>query len=165
MTAGAVTALDPSGWERARPRLLREARRYVRDAQAADDVVQEALLRGWKGRDRCKTPEAPLPWLLAITRNEALRYRARPQHASEIAVEDPAAWDAEPISSENDPVVERLSIQAALARLADPDRRLLRMRYENDLTQPEIARRLGVPEGTVKVRLHRLRHHLRGEIA
>lgn len=165
MRSGAVPVHPNSDWGRARERLLREARRYVRDPTAADDVVQEALLRGWKGMDRCKTPDTPLPWLLAITRNEALRYRARPQHASEIAVEDPAAWDDAPMPSEADPVVDRLHVQAALARLADPDRRLLRMRYENDLTQTEIARRLGVPEGTVKVRLHRLRHHLRGEIA
>lgn len=162
---GPLNAGSPAEWGHTRERLLREARRYVRDPSAADDVVQEALLRGWRRRESCKTPETPLPWLLAITRNEALRYGARPQHASEIAVEDPAAWDAAPNSGEGDPVVERLSVQAAVARLADPDRRLLRMRYENDLTQPEIARRLGVPEGTVKVRLHRLRHHLRGEIA
>jgi RNA polymerase sigma-70 factor (ECF subfamily) len=160
-----LPASTTTEWVRARERCLREARRIVRDPSAADDVVQEALLRGWRRRADCKTPDAPLPWLLAITRNEALRYGARPQHASEIAVEDPSAWDASPAAADGDPIVDRLNVQAALARLDDQDRRLLRMRYENDLTQTEIARRLGVPEGTVKVRLHRLRHHLRGEIA
>jgi RNA polymerase sigma-70 factor (ECF subfamily) len=34
---------------------------------------------------------------------------------------------------------------------------LLLLRYGEDLTQPELARRLDLPEGTVKVRLHRIR--------
>jgi RNA polymerase sigma-70 factor (ECF subfamily) len=44
------------------------------------------------------------------------------------------------------------------------DRALVWLRYEDDLTQPVIAERLGMPEGTVKVRLHRLRAVLRREI-
>jgi RNA polymerase sigma factor (sigma-70 family) len=57
--------------------------------------------------------------------------------------------------------VESADVQAALAGLSDRDRRLLEMRYEEDLTQKMIARRLGIPEGTVKVRLHRARNKLR----
>ena len=45
--------------------------------------------------------------------------------------------------------------------LADGDRRVLHLRYAEDLTQAEVARRLGLPEGTVKVRLHRARGRLR----
>jgi RNA polymerase sigma-70 factor, ECF subfamily len=40
----------------------------------------------------------------------------------------------------------------------------VRLRYEEDLTQAGIARRLGIPEGTVKVRLHRVRDKLRREM-
>jgi RNA polymerase sigma-70 factor, ECF subfamily len=57
--------------------------------------------------------------------------------------------------------VELADLHAALARLSEPDRKLLEMRYEEDLTQAAIARRLGIPEGTVKVRLHRARNKLR----
>jgi RNA polymerase sigma factor (sigma-70 family) len=38
---------------------------------------------------------------------------------------------------------------------------MLRLRYADDLTHVEVARRLGVPVGTVKVRLHRARRRLR----
>jgi RNA polymerase sigma-70 factor (ECF subfamily) len=38
---------------------------------------------------------------------------------------------------------------------------VLHLRYAEDLTQIEVARRLGLPEGTVKVRLHRARGRLR----
>jgi RNA polymerase sigma-70 factor (ECF subfamily) len=57
--------------------------------------------------------------------------------------------------------VELADLHAALAALSDRDRRLLEMRYEEDLTQATIAQRLGIPEGTVKVRLHRARNKLR----
>lgn len=57
--------------------------------------------------------------------------------------------------------VERADLHAALRRLSDRDRRLLALRYEEDLTQAAIATRLGIPEGTVKVRLHRARNRLR----
>ncbi len=41
------------------------------------------------------------------------------------------------------------------------ERELLEMRYQEDLTQAAIADKLGIPEGTVKVRLHRARNKLR----
>ena len=58
-------------------------------------------------------------------------------------------------------VVELSDLHAALELLSDRDRRLLEMKYQEDLTQAMIARRLGIPEGTVKVRLHRARNKLR----
>lgn len=57
--------------------------------------------------------------------------------------------------------VETADLHAALGRLSERDRRLLEMKYGEDLTQATIARRLGIPEGTVKVRLHRARNKLR----
>jgi len=47
-----------------------------------------------------------------------------------------------------------------LSSLGERDRELLVLRYLEDQTQPQIAARLGMPEGTVKVRLHRLRRRL-----
>jgi RNA polymerase sigma-70 factor, ECF subfamily len=57
--------------------------------------------------------------------------------------------------------VELADLYEAMERLSERDRRLLEMRYEEDLTQGAIARRLGIPEGTVKVRLHRARAKLK----
>lgn len=57
--------------------------------------------------------------------------------------------------------MDRLSVEQALDRLCDADQQVLRLRYDEDLTQLEVAHRLGVREGTAKVRLHRARHRLR----
>ncbi|HEX2105908.1 MAG TPA: sigma-70 family RNA polymerase sigma factor [Solirubrobacteraceae bacterium] len=152
-------------WQAARMRCRREAARYLRDPVAAEDVVQEALLRAWRGRASCATPEAPIPWLLAITRNEALRWKARAGHDGDVL--DPhvlAAVVEAGIADPAETATDRVWLRTAVARLSAPDQRLLRLRYERDMTTAQIAERLGTPEGTVKIRLHRLRTRLRGEL-
>jgi RNA polymerase sigma-70 factor (ECF subfamily) len=53
---------------------------------------------------------------------------------------------------------------ASMARLRPDEQKLLKLRYEDDLTQPAIARALGLPEGTIKVQLHRARAKLRDSL-
>ena len=62
---------------------------------------------------------------------------------------------------EDEEATVRITVEQALCSLAEGDRRVLSLRYAEDLTQVEVARRLGVPEGTAKVRLHRARRRLR----
>jgi RNA polymerase sigma-70 factor, ECF subfamily len=59
---------------------------------------------------------------------------------------------------------ERIDVRRALRPLDGEDRRLLWLRYGEDLTQPATAAVMGMPEGTVKVRLHRLRKQLRAAL-
>jgi RNA polymerase sigma-70 factor, ECF subfamily len=147
-------------WAALRTRCLREARRLLPGAEA-EEAVQEALMRAWTRRHACRSPDAPLPWLLEITRNESRRLLAR--RARRRDPPDGGAGSREP-EAEDEQLVStttRVTLEQALARLADSDRRVLRLRYSDDLTQAEVARRLGLPEGTVKVRLHRARGRLR----
>lgn len=123
----------------------------------AEEAVQEAFVRAWRGRHRCRSPEAPLPWLLEITRNEARRVARREALRLSLELSDSAPSEDEELAG----TAVRLTVEQALRRLADRDQRVLLMRYADDLTQGEVARRLGVPEGTVKVRLHRARRRLR----
>lgn len=79
----------------------------------------------------------------------------RPDPVSDLETRE-GAEDEQIIST-----VERADLHAALKRLDKRERELIQLRYDEDLTQQAIARRLGLPDGTVKVRLHRLRHKLR----
>jgi RNA polymerase sigma-70 factor, ECF subfamily len=143
-------------WAGLRTRCYREAARVLPRADA-EEAVQEALVRAWLGRSSCRQPEAPLPWLLEITRNEARRVARR--EALRISLELPDAAPSE--DAELAGTAARVTVEHALSRLADRDQRVLLMRYSEDLSQVEVARRLGLPEGTVKVRLHRARRRLR----
>ncbi len=126
----------------------------------AQDAVQAAMLQAWRARASCRTPEDPLPWMLAITRREAWRTRAaRTLVLDEGTVADGANFD------EGERLLDRLDVQAAIADLNEEERRLLHLRYVEDLAQPSVAQRLGIPEGTAKVRLHRARNRLRARLA
>ncbi len=98
---------------------------------------------------------------MSIVRNEAFREngRVRPDPMATIEFHQEGADDERVVDT-----VERADIRAALDGLDERDRQLLRLRYNEDLTQAAIARRLGIPEGTVKVRLHRARYRLRQAI-
>jgi RNA polymerase sigma-70 factor, ECF subfamily len=156
--------MDPSqtrtDWLRLRQHCLVEARRVVRNREDAEEAAQEALLRAWRHRGSRRSASW-LPWVRAIARNEALRIVEQRRRFAQREVHD----DAEPPDPGGTPelegVVDSLSLGALLRPLTHGERDLLRLRYEEDLTNLEIGRRLGMPEGTVKVRLHRLRGRLK----
>jgi RNA polymerase sigma-70 factor (ECF subfamily) len=133
------------------------AYRYASNPSEAEDIAQDALLRAWRRRSTLREADRRNQWLATIVRNEAFRQhaRVRPDPTSTIETQE-GAEDAQVIAT-----VERADLHAALGRLSDRDRQLLELRYGEDLTQQAIARRLGIPEGTVKVRLHRARNKLR----
>jgi RNA polymerase sigma-70 factor, ECF subfamily len=133
------------------------AYRYASNPGEAEDIAQDALLRAWRRRSTLRDPASRNCWLATIVRNEAFRQHAqvRPDPTALIEFRE-GAEDEQVVAA-----VELADLHAALALLNAGDRRLLQMKYDEDLTQVTIARRLGIPEGTVKVRLHRARNKLR----
>ncbi len=115
------------------------------------------MLRAWRRRSTLRDPERRNQWLATIVRNEAFRQHARVRPNPTAAIEgQEGVEDAQVLAT-----VERADLRAALDNLNEGDRELLEMRYREDLTQAEIAEKLGIPEGTAKVRLHRARDRLR----
>lgn len=148
----------------ARERCLREAKRVLRQPEDAEDAVQEALTRAWRQRRSCRTPEAPLPWLLQITRNESLRLLGRRRQRQGHESPEPSRHELRADEPGPEARVGELDLARAMAFLQPEERVLIGLRYVMDLTQPAAARALGLPEGTAKVRLHRIRARLRAEL-
>lgn len=133
---------------------------YASNPNEVEDIAQDALLRAWRRRSTLRDPARRKEWLGTIVRNEAFRHHSRVRPDPVDSVETQEGAEDEQILS----TVERADLHAILDRLSERDRQLIELRYEEDLTQEAIARRLGIPDGTVKVRLHRLRDKLRAEI-
>jgi RNA polymerase sigma-70 factor, ECF subfamily len=151
---------DSWDWEEAHRTCLSFAFRYVKTRTEAEDIAQDAMVRAWRKRGTLRNREARRAWLATIVRNEALREFARKRPAPTDTIELAYGQDDDRVLS----MVERADLHAALERLNKRDRQLVRLRYDEDMTQEAIAHRLGIPLGTVKVRLHRVRAKLRRQI-
>jgi RNA polymerase sigma-70 factor (ECF subfamily) len=153
---------DSWDWAALRAGCLREARRLLRSEQDAQEVAQDALLRAWRGRSHQRRRGAEMWWVRQIARNEARRQLSRQARRRDLYTEAPAELlDSVPTDQDVSLLAEIIDLREAIAELAPRDALLLRLRYEEDLTQPRLACLAGMPEGTVKIRLHRLRGRLR----
>ncbi|HEX5761238.1 MAG TPA: sigma-70 family RNA polymerase sigma factor [Thermoanaerobaculia bacterium] len=150
---------NDDGWEwgEAHRVCLRIAYRYASNPSEAEDIAQDALLRAWRRRSTLRDSARRKQWLATIVRNEAFRQHAQVRPDPTAVIEIYEGVEDERVVA----AVEQADLHAALKRLSERDRRLLDLRYREDLTQSAIADKLGIPEGTVKVRLHRARKRLR----
>lgn len=119
----------------------------------AQEAVQEAFVRAWRAAGTYDPDRDLRPWLLGIARFAALdvrRSEMRPTRGGHEAEEDPGV---------EGPSIDRVwlawAVQEGLLALAENDREIVRLSFYEDLSNAQIAERLGVPVGTVKSRLHR----------
>ncbi len=147
----------------------RVAGSFVDSTDEADEVVQVAFVKAWRAIGRFE-PGAPFgPWIRTIVANEArsqIRSNARRVGAGQHLAREVDRIEA-PEPSAEEIVLEREAreeIDQAIAVLRTDDQRVIRLRYELDLSESEMAARLEVPPGIVKSRLSRalmrLREHL-----
>lgn len=146
------------------------ARYLLRDADAAEDAVQECYLRALKHFDSYRGP-AIKPWLFAILRNichaEFARRMSSPTAIDEIV--ETESQEAAPLWHEasTSPEAELLrrrdatTIQRLVSTLAEPFRETLVLREIQNLSYREIADIVDAPIGTVMSRLARARAMLR----
>jgi RNA polymerase sigma-70 factor (ECF subfamily) len=144
-------------WELMHRLCLREARRIAPPADAAD-IAQEALIRAWKSLQTTQAPHHLGAWLRTIVRREAIRHRTRYDVYS--GLDDHGELTDQGASKRLEVLDLQVDVRRAVSSLTPDDRKLLALRYVDDLTQPAVASALGIPEGTAKVRLHRARGRL-----
>jgi RNA polymerase sigma-70 factor (ECF subfamily) len=126
------------------------AARSLGDSGLAEEAVQETFLRAWRAGERFDPQIGSLrTWLFAILRNVVIdlgRARAvRPQLA-----------DGE-VESAVEPIDEALlswQVEEAMRRIGDDHRRVLVETYYRGRLYADVAKELGVPEGTVKSRVY-----------
>ncbi|MFC7549944.1 RNA polymerase sigma factor [Plantactinospora sp. GCM10030261] len=133
----------------------------------AEDVVQEAFVKGHRNLSRYRGESSFRSWLLAIVANET-RNLHRSRSRRDGLVLRAAATNPEPGVAEDTAVgavladERRATLVRALRRLPDKDREVIVCRFFLDLSEEETMTTLGWPRGTVKSRTYRALAKLRG---
>ncbi len=133
--------------------------------QAADDLLGDVWVRAFAARGGYDPGRADArPWLYGIARN-VLRahWRTRPGRGGAPAEVPADPWDD--VVDRLDSAVQVRALVAALRALPVPERDVLLLVAWEQLTPAEAAEVLGVPQGTVRSRLHRARAALRPLLA
>jgi RNA polymerase sigma-70 factor, ECF subfamily len=156
-SADAIEALVRRHWESAH----RAAYLIVHDAQAAEDIAQEAMLAAVRSIDGFDRRRPFRPWLHQIVVNRSLdwlRARARRPEVS-VEVAGPALRVADsPSGALSD------DLMRALAVLDPAERALIVLRHLLGYRSSELARMFGVPAGTVRTRLARALNRVREQL-
>ena len=126
----------------------------LRDRGAAEDVVMDTLLTALEHGHTLRNDAALRPWLLRIAVNRALAVRRSAARVVTLTVVPDRADRAH----DQD---ERLTLLAAVERLAPRTRAAVVLRYYADLSVREVADALGTSENTVKTQLREALGHIR----
>ncbi|HEV8660914.1 MAG TPA: sigma-70 family RNA polymerase sigma factor [Thermoanaerobaculia bacterium] len=155
-------------------RLLRVARRFLKNEEDARDAVQDAFIAAFRGIDRFQAGSKLSTWLHRIVVNAALmKLRSRRRHPEEeidallprFAADGHQVEESRDWSMSAEEMVQREEtrelVRQSIDKLPESYRVVLLMRDIEEMSTEETAEALGITPTAVKVRLHRARQALR----
>ena len=171
--AGRAPLASPEG-DRAFEELYRRYARRLKgffflqlggDEELAADATHDVFLRAYEARSRYQEGRSVSTWLFTIAYNICRNhYRSNAYEAQLLAT-----LDAEPITNEQIEVqLDAATLDKALAQvlseLPASLHQLFSLHYQEELTIPQVAEIVGIPEGTVKSRLHKTMNIIRKKL-
>ena len=135
------------------------------DEELAADATHDVFLRAYEARSRYQEGRSVSTWLFTIAYNICRNhYRSNAYEAQLLAT-----LDAEPISEQQievqlDAATLDEALAQVLAELPAPLHQLFSLHYQEELTIPQVAEIVGIPEGTVKSRLHKTMNIIRKKL-
>ena len=137
------------------PRVKSFMMRKGSNAEQAEDLVQEAMIAVWSKATMFSTDKGSVStWIFTIARNLRIDRLRREKSQLYTDLED---FDAPDMSADAEESLGRLQednhVSAALAQIPAEQRELLILSFVEDVSQSDIALRLGIPLGTVKSRM------------
>jgi RNA polymerase sigma-70 factor (ECF subfamily) len=141
--------------------------RAILPAAEVEDVLQESFLAIWRSARSYRPQGLAGGWLWVITRRQAalwLRRRGPAGLSLTALVDDGGLPGAQETIDPAEAAVFRAELAAAVSALGPPGsttQEVWRLMYVEDRTVTEVAGLMGVPEGTVKSRAHRVRQVMR----
>jgi RNA polymerase sigma-70 factor (ECF subfamily) len=138
------------------------ALRMLSDTTMAEDLTQSVFLKIWSSPDSFREGNFAA-WLSRVTRNRALDVlRSRAAH-SEAEIPADIALDGT-IDEVVFAKIDSQRVRRALAALPEEQRSVIEMGFFGGITHEEIARRTGIPLGTIKTRIRSGLRRLRGDL-
>ena len=128
---------------------------YVKNRDAALDVVQESIVKALAKSDGLRQPEHLKPWFYRILLNESMNHYRRIRRLVPLEDAPPEA------TREGRDPAERLDLYDAIERLTPGEQTIIRLRFFEDMKLEEIARATGINLNTVKSRLYKSLRRLR----
>ena len=135
------------------------------DEELAADATHDVFLRAYEARDRYQEGRQVDTWLFTIAYNICRNhYRSNAYEAQLLAT-----LDAEPVADQQIEVqLDQAVLDEALAQVLDelpaPLHQIFSLHYQEELSIPQIAEIVGVPEGTIKSRLHKTMNIIRKKL-
>jgi len=145
-------------YERHAERIFRFAMSIVRRAHLAEEVLQETMIVVWKRAKTFKGNAKVSTWILGIARNLAFNLLRKEKRGDRLPEEKPSITD--PAKS----VETTVHVERALETLPDHHREVMHLVFYEAMNLRETAEILGIPEGTVKSRMHHARKALAKEL-
>jgi RNA polymerase sigma-70 factor (ECF subfamily) len=127
---------------------------YTQNHSAAEDLVQNSIMKALRGVARLRDPGSVVAWLAVITRNTCLEELRRGKGKLEESMDLAERLPASKAFDESNFDKQRLVLEA-INSLSENHALVIRLRFLEDCSVEEIALRLGIRKNTVEVRLHR----------
>ena len=132
-------------------RLYAIARLILRAADLAEDAVQEALVRAWQQLPSLRDPDRFDAWLYRLVVNACADEGRQLRHWSEQVR---SLHLESSVNDETGAVADRELLERGFSRLKPEQRAVIVLHHHSGFSAAEIARMLGIPEGTARSRLH-----------
>ena len=160
---------DPAAYADFASRYLPPLYRYTRarlggERERTSDIVQTAITKALGKLDSYRGEAALLTWLCSCCRNEVLMHFRKRSVKSELTTDDgemPDSVDPDTLNPEAMPIVDRISLETAIAQLPPGYRTAFVLHDVEGYEHEEIAKILGCSPGTSKSQLHKARLKLR----
>lgn len=127
------------------------------DRSLAEDAVQEASIKAWRGIHTVRDPNSLRSWFLSIVANQCRSLRRARWWSVRPLLSDVASVKSSP----ENVVVGGVDLTRALNRLPAEDRAVLLLHFYYDLTYDEVGRCMGLSMTAARSRIHRAAHRLR----
>jgi len=137
-------------------RLYWHIRRMVVEHEDANDVLQNVLVRVWKGLENFREDSQLFTWLYRIATNECLSYLEQQKKKSAISLSEVESGLSNKIKADENFDANKLEwkLQLAIQQLPEKQRIVFNLRYYDEMPYEEMSRVLETSEGALKASYH-----------